>query len=121
LVRDERWRKRRVYMLENTDEGHTNLVDTRREDTLDCPVCGRLLQKGDLADVQSVVEDNLYDLGGVRLVDSHVRLECDVEHRFDEKGFTLDEPHDLVVVVDAAFDESGSCVQFVIIGVVPAG
>jgi hypothetical protein len=59
-------------------------------------------------------------MGGVRIVDSKVRLECDVEHRFDEKGFTLDEPHELVVVVDAAFDGSGDCVLFAITEVVSA-
>ena len=90
-----------------------------KDDILACPVCGRPLYKGDLVDVESVVEENLYDLGGVRIVDSHVRLECDVEHRFDEKGFTLDEPHELVVVCDAVFDGLGSCVQFAIAEVVP--
>ena len=48
-------------------------------------------------------------------------LECDVEHRFDGEGFTLEEPHELVVVCDAVFDGSGSCVQFGIAEVVPAG
>ena len=105
-------------MSENRDEGHTGQV-TDAEDTLVCPVCGRLLKKGDLVDAQSVVEENLYDMGGVRIVDSHVRLECDVEHRFDEKGFTMDEPHELVVVVDAVFDGLGSCVQFAITEVLP--
>jgi hypothetical protein len=101
------------------EKGHAGTVVTD-EDTLDCPVCGRPLQKGDLVDAQSVVEDNLYDMGGVRIVDSHVRLECDVEHRFDEKGFTLDEPHDFVVVINTAFDGSGKCIQFTITEVVSA-
>lgn len=108
-------------MLDRKKEiGYANSVGERKS-RIDCPVCGRPLYKGDLVDVKSVVEDNLYDMGGVRLVDSKVRLECDVEHRFDEEGFTLDEPHELVVVVDAVFDGLGNCVQFAIKEVVPAG
>ena len=98
-------------MLDSRKTGHDSVGERKR---IDCPVCGRPLKKDDLVDVKSVVEENLYDIGGVRIVDSHVRLECDFEHRFDEKGFTLDEPHELVAVVDAAFDERGTCTQFVI-------
>jgi hypothetical protein len=106
-----------VAMARKEKKGHNDMA--HKEKMRICPVCGRPLHKGDLVDAQSVVEENLYDLGGVRIVDSHVRLECDVEHRFDEKGFTLDEPHELAVVVDAVFDESGSCVQFAITEILP--
>ena len=55
-------------MLDMDKEQNGTVVN----DTLGCPVCGRPLKKDDLVDVKSVVEENLYDMGGVRIVDSHV-------------------------------------------------
>lgn len=72
------------------------------ENTLDCPMGGRSLHKDNLVGAKSVVEDNLYDMGGVRIV-SNVRLECDFEHQFNEEGFTMDDLHKLVMVINTEF------------------
>ncbi len=101
-------------MLRKTKQGQADTDQVKDEDTLICPVCGRPLYEDNLVDAQSVVEDNLYDMGGVRIVDCTVHLECDFTHQFDEEGFTLDEPHNLVAVVDAEFDETGECIRFAI-------
>lgn len=82
-----------------------------------CPVCRKLLHEDNLVDVKSIVEDNLYFVGGVRIMNSRVPLACDFQHRFDKGGVTLDEPHELVAVVTAEFDGSGACIQFEIVDV----
>lgn len=96
------------------EKGHADTGLFQQKDVKDCPVCGRPLHKDNLVDMKSIVEDVLYDIDGVRLVGCTVRLECDCEHRVDEEGFTLDEPHNLVAVVTVEFDETGNCVQFAI-------
>lgn len=85
-----------------------------------CPVCGKLLHEDNLVDVKSVVEDNLYYVGGVSIVDCTVHLHCYFEHQFEETETTMDEPHKLMAAVDAEFDRSGVCVQFEIVEVLPA-
>ena len=82
-----------------------------------CPVCRTLLPEDDLVDVKSVIEDNLYYVGGIRIVNSQIELQCNFQHRYSEEGFTIDEPHNLVAVVTAAFDESGCCILFEIVDI----
>ena len=77
-----------------------------------CPVCGQLLHERNLPDMHSIIYDNLYLQGGVRIGSPRVRLYCDFEHCFDEEGLTMDNPHDLVGVVDAEFDQEGDCTRF---------
>lgn len=84
-----------------------------------CPVCGNLLHKNNLVDIRSIVEDNLCYIGGVRIVNSKIELHCDFDHRYREEGFTIDEPHGLVAVIDAVFDGAGRCIQFEITKVCP--
>ena len=92
-------------------------VDTGRHNVCICPVCGEPLHGDNLVDAKSIVEDNLYYVGGVRIMNSRVPLACDFQHRFDKGGVTLDEPHELVAVVTAEFDGSGACIQFEIVEV----
>lgn len=104
-------------MLKNGKKGHTDtLVKEHKKGDFVCPVCKKLLHESNLVDMKSIVEDNLYYFGDVRIV-SNVRLECDFEHRVDDEGFTLENPHKLVAVVNAEFDETGNCVQFDIVEV----
>jgi hypothetical protein len=55
----------------------------------------------------------------VLIVDSKVTFLCEFEHRYDEDWITIEEPHDLVAVVDAEFDGSGECILFVITEIRP--
>ena len=106
---------------EMDEEGHANAgVDAfqKHEDMIVCPVCRKPFHEDNLVDMKSVVEDNLYYVGGVRIV-GNTWLYCDFEHRFDEKGVTMNEPHKLVAVVNAEFDGSGKCIQFDIVEVLP--
>ncbi|KYK33006.1 MAG: hypothetical protein AYK18_15205 [Theionarchaea archaeon DG-70] len=80
-----------------------------------CPVCRKPLHKKNLVDARSIVEDNLYFVGGVRIVDSRVELYCDFQHQFDEEGITMDNPHKLTAIVDVHFDQSGDYIQFEIL------
>jgi len=81
-----------------------------------CPVCTKLLHVDNLVDCRSIVEDNLYHVGGVLIVNSRVELHCSFEHWCNE-GYTLDEPHELMAVVDAVFDRSGDCIHFEIVDI----
>ncbi|MBU7009850.1 MAG: hypothetical protein HXS46_04120 [Theionarchaea archaeon] len=80
-----------------------------------CPVCRKPLHKNNLVDAKSVVEDNLYFVGGVRIVGSHVQLYCNFQHRYDEEGITMDNPHKLTAVINVYFDRSGDYIQFEIL------
>ena len=85
-----------------------------------CPVCGNQLHETNLPDKESIVKDNLYHEGGVLILSSHVLLRCDFEHLFEREDITLDDPHKLVAFVEAAFDESGECTRFVLVGIYAA-
>ena len=104
------------------EEGHicTNADKSQEHEkgSFVCPVCRKFLHADSLVDMKSIVEDNLYGTGGVLIVNSRVELHCNFEHRY-EKGFTLDEPHKLMAVVDAAFDRSGACIHFEIVDILP--
>ena len=84
-----------------------------------CPVCGKLLHEKNLPDMESVIYDNLYYRGGVRIASPKVQLYCYFDHRYDEERFTIENPHSLVGVVDAEFDQ-GECTGFVIAKIRPA-
>ena len=91
----------------------------KREKKFVCPVCGKLLHEKNLPDMESVIYDNLYYRGGVRIASPKVQLYCYFDHRYDEEGFTIEEPHGLVGVVDAKFDQ-GECTTFAIVEIHPA-
>ena len=96
----------------NTDEIDESPFKDHKKERFVCPVCRKPLHKDNLVDARSVVEDNLYYVGGVLIVDCGVQLRCDFEHRFNKKEVSIDDPHKLVAVVDAEFGGSGECVQF---------
>ena len=85
---------------------------TQKREGFVCPVCKRPLPEDNLVDMGSVVEDNMYYAGGIRIVNSRIVLHCDCEHQCDEEGLKLDNPHKVVAVVNAEFDDEGSCVHF---------
>jgi len=93
------------------------LLHQKTDVTCICPVCRGPLHTTNLVDVKSIVEDNLYYEGGVLLVDCPVKLHCNFEHRYHKEGFTLDEPHNLVAVVEAVFNNKGNCIHFAILEV----
>jgi len=107
--------------MERTKDGTDNTDGNFREKKSPiCPVCGNLLHERNLPDMEGIIYDNLYHQGRVRIGSPKVRLYCDFEHCFDEEGFTMDDPHDLVGVIDAAFDQSGECIRFEVIEIRPA-
>ena len=79
-----------------------------------CPVCGRLLHKKNLLDMESIIYDNLYHKGRLRICSSRVHLCFDFKHCYNEEGFRMDDSHSLVGVVDAEFDQAGDCTRFVL-------
>lgn len=90
----------------------TEEQDSGEKITFVCPVCGKLLHERNLPDMHSIIYDNLYLQGGVRIGSPKVRFYCDFEHCFDEEGLTMDNPHDLLGVVDAEFGPAGDCTRF---------
>ncbi len=107
--------------METSKDG-TGITDGnfREKKSLICPVCGNLLHERNLPDMEGIIYDNLYHQGGVRIGSPRVRLYCDFEHCYDEEGFTMDDPHNLVGVVDAEFDHAGECTAFDIVEIRPA-
>jgi len=105
---------------ETKKEGYVSTdVDAVGHNVRICPVCGRPLHDDNLVDAKSIVEDNLYYVGGVLIV-SDVWLHCNFEHRYTEEGTTMENPHKLIAVVKAAFDKKGKCITFDIVEVHPA-
>ena len=101
-------------MLEEMEETrHTRTkveAHEEKDERVICPVCGMVLHEDNLVDLKSIVEDNLYYVGGVQIVNSRVLLHCDFEHCYDENGFLM-KSHPLVAVVEAVFDMK-ECVHF---------
>jgi uncharacterized radical SAM superfamily Fe-S cluster-containing enzyme len=91
----------------------------REKKSFVCPVCGKLLHEVNLPDMRSIIEDTLYHVDGVRIVNSQIQLYCDFEHRFEKEEQTLDEPHGLTGLVNVVFDELGTCIQFNLVKVYP--
>ncbi|MGD2248924.1 MAG: hypothetical protein PVF58_11010 [Candidatus Methanofastidiosia archaeon] len=83
-----------------------------------CPVCKRVLHPDDVPDMARVIEENLYYTGGVLIVDSEVRIQCEFMHRLDEEGNFLDDPHGLIAIIVTLFDGIGKCTSFEIVEVI---
>ncbi len=106
--------------MEDRKDGTEDQDDNPREKkSFVCPVCGKLLHEVNLPDQESIIEDSLYYVDGVRIVNSQVQLLCDFVHRFEKEEVTLDEPHDLTGLVIAVFDGVGNCIQFNLVEVYP--
>ena len=105
--------------IEDSDQKHVKgLIETSEKEIV-CPVCGRQLHDTNLVDAEGIIDDKIYAAGGVLIVDSKVTFLCEFEHRFDEDWITIEEPHELVAVVDAEFDGAGECIRFVITDIRP--
>ena len=105
--------------IEDSDQKHVEgLIETSDKEIV-CPVCGRQLHDTNVVDAEGIIDDKIYADGGMLIVDSKVKLLCEFEHRYDEDGFTIEESHELVAVVDAEFDGSGECIRFVITEIRP--
>jgi len=64
-----------------------------------------------------IIDDELYD-GDIRIIDSHVTIQYQFDHYFDEeKNMTMEEPHRLTVLIGAEFDSAGVCTAFTILQV----
>jgi len=81
---------------DGTEDQDGNL---REKKSLVCPVCGKLLHEVNLPDQESIIEDSLYYVDGVRIVNS--------------------QPHDLTGLVNVVFDGLGTCIQFNLVEVHP--
>ncbi len=77
-----------------------------------CPVCGEEINEVNLPEARSVVEEKVYHLGGVRIIDSEVLFLVSCEHLYRDIGITVDDPHEIAVVVKGLFDDQGACVHF---------
>jgi len=102
----------------HADTGMDVILRNEKEPIITCPIDGKPLHVNNLVDVKSIVDDNLYYVGGVLIV-GKVRLLCDFQHHYDEEGATIEEPHTLVAVIDAEFDQSGRCIHFDTVEVQP--
>lgn len=86
-----------------------------------CPVCKKVLHSDNLPDRNSVITENILYGGGIRIVDSEVRILCQFKHRYDEKCNSLKEPHELIAVILAQFDNEGRCTSFEIVEILKGG
>jgi hypothetical protein len=105
--------------IEDSDQEHVEGLIVHSDKEIVCPVCGRQLHDMNLVDAEGIIDDKIYAAGGVLIVDSKVRLLCEFEHRYDGDWITIEEPHELVAVVDAEFNGTGECIRFVITDIRP--
>ena len=95
-----------------------NPVKEHEKERFVCPECRKPIHVNNLVDMKSIVDDNLYYVGGVLIV-GKARFLCDFQHHYDEEGATVKELHTLVAVIDAEFDQSGRCIRFDTVEVQP--
>jgi hypothetical protein len=88
-----------------------------------CPVCGRLLGDQNLPDIEGVIKDGIFHLDeNNRIINSRVTIEHEFDHFYnEEENKEMNEPHSLVSIIEAEFDDKGDCIRFDILEVRPAG
>lgn len=94
--------------IENKDNGSEVLSGQKR---MRCPSCREDIHEVNLPDVRSIVEDTLSWLE-LTIVDSSVCFLIDCEHRYEDVGMTLENPHELTAVIVSEFDSQGGCTCF---------
>ena len=82
-----------------------------------CPVCGKLLGKNNLPTMNAVIEEGIfYQNETDRIINSHVTIEHEFAHFYDEeKGLTMNPTHKLLSVIKTEFDSAGNCIIFEIL------
>jgi hypothetical protein len=99
---------------------HCTQVETVRE--MICPVCGRRMSGKNLPTQESVIADEIiYNLEPDRIISSRVLIRHKFSHFYDEeKDCAMDDPHDLLSIIEAEFDGDGECIAFSLVKVYPA-
>jgi len=88
--------------------------------TFICPVCGGTLGKRNLPDAKGVIDDEMYYCSESRIINSTVILEHPFDHYYnEEEDHIIDEPHNLMAVIEAEFDGSKKCTAFCVVQVYP--
>ena len=99
-------------------ERDEDLLSQKRKQ-IACPVCGKPMSEKYLPDKKGFIDERLYYFDDFRVIANTV-LECDFYHFYDEEeDRVLEEPHELVAVVNVAFDKLGTCTAFDIIEIHP--
>lgn len=93
----------------------------KKKPDFSCPVCGKILSEN-LPTTEDVIDNGLYaSVDHVRIVNSHVVLECLFPHYYDEEeDETIENPHEVVIVIETEFDDKGNCTVFEILEIRPA-
>lgn len=87
-----------------------------------CPVCGGILTKQNLPNAESVIADGMfYMVKEDCIISSRVLIRHKFSHFYDEeKDCTMDDPHDLLSIIEAEFDGDGECIAFSLVKIYPA-
>lgn len=101
--------------MSSSEKGKGKGKDSHSEKIV-CPVCKKVVHECDLPNKVGVIDENLYFGSGILIVDSDVTLYRRFEHMHEEQQDVVDEPHDIVGVLNTHFDETGECTVFEIVG-----
>lgn len=98
-----------------------NNAKRREEFQTICPVCGRRISGKNLPTQESIITDEIFsNLEPDRIISSKVLIRHVFSHFYDEeKDCTMDDPHDLLSIIQAEFDGDGECIAFSLVKVYP--
>jgi hypothetical protein len=104
--------------MEEKGYANTGKLVQNCENVKVCPVCGKELCN-QLPCRESVLGDSLVLTKYIRIVNSEITVECTFYHDHDEadEDTFLEEPHQLVAVIQMVFDSSGVCTVFDIVDI----
>jgi hypothetical protein len=104
------------------ERSHEKDVHARRTpQEMICPVCGGTLTEQNLPNAECVFKEGIFYCSKDRIISSHVLIEHQFTHFYnEEEDNVMDEPHELVAVIACEFDDSRECTAFTVIRVYPA-
>jgi hypothetical protein len=99
-----------------------NETEIKEEFQTICPVCGRRMSGKNLPTQESVITDEIiHNLEPDRIISSRVLIRHEFSHFYDEEeDCAMDDPHDLLSIIEAEFDGDGECIAFSLVKVYPA-
>jgi hypothetical protein len=83
-----------------------------------CPVCGKILSKGNLPDAEGIFTDGICYYETDKIISSSLFIEHEFSHFYNEEDdCAMENPHELKALIQAAFDAEGECTGFQLVKV----
>ncbi|MGD2249594.1 MAG: hypothetical protein PVF58_14400 [Candidatus Methanofastidiosia archaeon] len=86
-----------------------------------CPVCGKILSKGNLPDAEGIFTDGMCYYETDKIISSQLFIEHEFSHFYNEEDdCVMKDPHELKALIQVVFDSQGACTEFQLVKVWPA-